>query len=169
MPAGSTYSTIATATLGSNQADYTFTSIPSTYTDLILIVNGQVSSNVTVSCQVNGDTGTNYSTTEIFGDGTVASSFRISNNAQIAVMGIGAQVVSGSQWVSTLHFQNYSNTTTNKTVLGRTSAVGTPGVNAIVGLWRSTSAINSIKILGYAGASGFTTGTTFTLYGIAAA
>lgn len=169
MAAGSTYTPIATTTLGSNAASYTFSSISGSYTDLILVINGQVSSNVTVACQVNGDTATNYSTTELFGDGTTASSFRSSTNAQIAVMGIGAQVVSGSQWVSTLHFQNYSNTTTYKTVLGRTSANGTPGVNAIVGLWRSTSAITSIKILGYAGASGFTTGTTFTLYGIAAA
>jgi hypothetical protein len=168
MAAGSTYEPIATNTLGSNTASYTFTSIPSTYTDLILIVNGQVSSNVTVACQINGDTATSYSTTELFGDGTTVSSFRNSNNAQIGVMGIGAQVVSGSQWVSTLHFQNYSNSTTYKTVLGRTSAT-TTGVNAIVGLWRSTSAITSIKILGYAGASGFTSGTTFTLYGIAAA
>jgi hypothetical protein len=166
--AGSTYEPIATTTLGSNAASYTFSSIAGTYTDLILVVNGQVSSNVTVACQVNGDTATNYSTTEIFSDGGTASSFRSSTNAQIAVMGIGAQVNSGSQWVSTLHFQNYSNSTTYKTVLGRTSATAT-GVNAIVGLWRSTSAITSIKILGYANASGFTTGTTFTLYGIAAA
>jgi len=167
MPAGVTYSTIATTTLGSNQANYTFTSIPSTYTDLILVVSGQVSSNVTTSFQVNSDTGNNYSLTEIFGDG-IASSFRSSNQASLAVMGIGAQINSGSQWVSTLHFQNYSNTTTNKTVLGRTSAAGT-GVNAIIGLWRSTSAINSIKFMGFGDASGFTTGTTFTLYGIAAA
>jgi hypothetical protein len=168
MPAGSTYSTIATTTLGSNQANYTFSSIPSTYTDLILVVAGQVSSNVSLAIQVNGDTGTNYSCTEIFGDGGTASSFRNSNNAQVTVASIGAQINSGSQWVSTLHFQNYSNTTTNKTILGRTSAAAT-GVNAIVGLYRSTSAINSIKFMGYAGASGFTTGTTFTLYGIASA
>jgi hypothetical protein len=168
MAAGSTYEPIATNTLGSNTASYTFTSIPSTYTDLILVVNGQVSSNVTVACQVNGDTATNYSTTELFGDATAVSCFTNSNNAQIGIMGIGAQINSGSQWVSTLHFQNYSNSTTYKSVLGRTSATAT-GVNAIVGLWRSTSAITSIKILGYANASGFTTGTTFTLYGIAAA
>lgn len=166
MPAGSTYSTIATHTLGSNQADYTFTSIPSTYTDLVLVINGQVSSSVTAICQFNGDTGSNYSTTELFGDGTTASSFRTS--LSLAIMGIGAQISSGSQFMSILNFQNYSNTTTFKTVIGRT-AQASLGTNAIVGLWRSTSAINSIKLLGYAGASGFTAGTTFTLYGIAAA
>jgi hypothetical protein len=168
MAAGGTYEPIATNTLGSNTASHTFTSIPSTYTDLILVVAGQVSSNVSIACQVNGDTGTNYSTLEMFGDASTASSFNNSSNAQITVASIGAQIGSGSQWVSTLHFQNYANTTTYKNILGRTSATST-GVNAIVGLWNSTSAITSIKILGYANASGFTTGTIFTLYGIAAA
>lgn len=165
--ATNTYVALDLKTATSAVSSITFTSIPSTYTDLVVVVSGQVSSNVTVACQVNGDTSTNYSTTEMFGDVTAASSFRSSTNAQIAVMGIGAQVVSGSEWVSTLNFQNYANTTTYKTILGRTSAAGT-GVNAIVGLWRSTSAISSITILGYAGASGFTTGTTFALYGIQA-
>lgn len=165
MPAGTTYSTIATTTLGSNQADYTFTSIPSTYTDLVLVINGQVSSSVTAVCQFNGST-SDYSTTEIFGDGTTASSFR--TTLSLAIMGIGAQISSGSQFTSILNFQNYSNTTTFKTVIGRTNQTSL-GVNAIVGLWRSTSAINSIKLLGYSGASGFTAGTTFTLYGITAA
>jgi hypothetical protein len=168
MAAGATYFPIATNTLGSNTASYTFTSIPSTYTDLILVVNGQVSSNVSIACQVNSDTGTNYSTIEMFGDASTASSFSNSSNAQITVASIGAQIGSGSQWVSTLHFQDYANTTTYKNILGRTSATST-GVNAIVGLWNSTSAITSIKFMGYAGSSGFTTGTTFTLYGIASA
>jgi hypothetical protein len=166
MPAGSTYSTIATTTLGSNAASYTFSSIPSTYTDLILIINGEVSSSVTTVCQFNGDTASNYSTTELFGDGTTASSFR--TTLSLAIMGIGAQTVSGYPFMSILNFQNYSNTTTYKTVLGRTNQANL-GVNTIAGLWRSTSAINSIKLLGYAGSSGFTAGTTFTLYGIASA
>lgn len=148
-------------------ANAEFTSIPQGYTDLIVVVTGQVSSNVSLACQVNGDTGNNYSVSELFGDGATASSFRNSNNAQITVGSIGAQINSGSQWVSTLHFQNYSNTSINKTILGRTSASGT-GVNAIAGLWRSNAAINSIKIMGYANASGFSSGTTFSLYGIKA-
>jgi hypothetical protein len=59
---------------------------------------------------------------------------------------------------------NYSNSTTYKTILGRSNAA-TSGTSAAVGLWRSTSAINSIEI----GTVSFTAGSTFSLYGIAAA
>jgi hypothetical protein len=41
-------------------------------------------------------------------------------------------------------------------------------VNAVVGLWRSTSAINTIKIYD-ASSYNFSSNSTFTLYGIASA
>jgi hypothetical protein len=43
MPAGSTYTPIATTTLGSAQADVTFNSF-SGYTDLVLVANVQLAS-----------------------------------------------------------------------------------------------------------------------------
>lgn len=165
--ATNTYVALDKITLGSNAASATFSSIPSTYTDLIVVISGKVSSNVTLACQINGDTGTNYSVTELYGDASSIGSARVSNNAQIGFASIVAQIASSNEWLSTLHFQGYSNTSILKTVLCRTSAPATI-VNAAVGLWRSTAAINSIKILGYAGASGFTAGTTFSLYGIKA-
>jgi hypothetical protein len=45
---------------------------------------------------------------------------------------------------------------------------GNTGVDSSVGLWRNTAAINSITILND-NATTFATGTTFNLYGIAAA
>jgi hypothetical protein len=61
---------------------------------------------------------------------------------------------------------NYSNTTTNKSVLGRAS---NPSANttACVGLWRNTAAITSVSVYGVG--ANFTVGSTFTLYGIKAA
>ena len=41
MAAGSTYTPIATTTLGSAQADVTFSSISGSYTDLVLIIGGK--------------------------------------------------------------------------------------------------------------------------------
>jgi len=139
MPAGSTYSTIATTTLGSAAADYTFTSIPSTYTDLVLIVNGSnTATDQGLVCQVGTgsiDTGSNYSSTYILGSGTSAVSGRSSNDSY-ALIGR----MDGNNSTSIVHFMNYSNTTTKKTILGR----GNDGSYVIqhVALWQGTTAIN---------------------------
>ena len=161
MAAGATYTPIATQTLGSS-GTVTFSSIPSTYTDLVLIVNGTfASSDDGFYIQLgNGsiDTGTNYSTTYIYGTGSSAASGRESNTTG---MQLGRAGTSNS--TSIISIQNYSNTTTYKTGLGRgnnpSSLVITP-----VGLWRSTSAVNILKVN-----ATFNAGSTFTLYGIASA
>jgi hypothetical protein len=50
MAAGATYTPIATYTVsGSSTLTYTFSSIPSTYTDLVLVVNGSSSRPVITS------------------------------------------------------------------------------------------------------------------------
>ena len=75
MAAGSTYTPIATTTLGSAATSYTFTSIPSTYTDLVLVGNLSSSSNTNISIRIYSDSGTNYSNTYLTGvNGTGASS-----------------------------------------------------------------------------------------------
>jgi hypothetical protein len=169
MAAGSTYTPIATYTSGSAFSNYTFTSIPSTYTDLILVGNfGTTSGGANIALQVgNGsiDTGSNYSFTFMAGDGSSASSGRASNQAQIYI-DYSAYASNSISATYIWQIQNYSNTTTNKTVLGRanTPSVGT---NACVGLWRSTSAIDRIKIDPQS--TTFLANSTFTLYGIQAA
>jgi hypothetical protein len=164
MPAGSTYTPIATTTLGSAQANYTFTSIPSTYTDLVLVTSGSISSSADRGLQfrVNGDTGTNYSWTYLDGDGSTASSGR-----QTGDTSGNAGLASTSTIVTSIaQFLNYSNTTTFKTVLSRGSNAGSR-VRASVNLWRNTSAITSITI--FDSAFNLNTGYTLTLYGIASA
>lgn len=166
MPAGSTYSTIATTTLSSTTSDYTFSSIPTTYTDLVLIINGNTSVNNDIYIQVgNGsvDTGSNYSYTLMYGDGTTPDSIRATNSSNMATGGIFGSGLNGTVIAQ---FQNYSNTTTNKTMLSRANSA--LYVQARVNLWRSTSAINTIKLFGQSGMT-FNSGTTFTLYGISAA
>ena len=61
---------------------------------------------------------------------------------------------------------NYSNTTTYKNMLARYNSIGVE-VMAYIGLYRQTAAITRLDIK--AGSTNFTTGTTFTLYGILAA
>jgi len=159
MAAGSTYTPIATTTLGSAAASYTFSSIPSTYTDLVLIINPN-SYVENMNYQFNGDTATNYSNTFLFGDGSTTYSTRGSNRTSIS------GTVSGGWEIVRYNIMNYSNTTTYKSVLNRMDdAASYVGTN--VGLWRSTAAINSIKI--NAGTGNLPSGLMATLYGIAAA
>ena len=156
-----TYTPIATATVTTAVSSYTFTSIPSTYTDLVLILSGTASGSSSILIQVgNGsiDTAANYSRTGMYGNGSSAASYIGSNENQITV-----DWFTSTQGNATIHFLNYSNTTTFKTVIERAGHSG--GTNSIVGLWRSTAAINQIVLSGLT----FATGSTFTLYGIKAA
>jgi hypothetical protein len=163
MPAGNTYEAIATTTLGSANDTVTFSSIPSTYTDLILVSNVIPTSSPYIFYRINSDSGSNYSRTQLIGNGTSASSGRFSNESY---MYVSTTTISGSSTFIS-QFQNYSNTTTNKTVLTRQSDAG-GNVSAIVSLWRSTAAINNIVVT-TTGYSTFAAGSTFSLYGIASA
>ena len=161
MAAGSTYTPLATTTLGSTATSYTFSSIPSTYTDLIVVISGKLTVDNNIAYQYNGDTGANYSRTRIYGTGSAAASTRSSGNAD-GIFSTGDGTVQ-STWTG--HIQNYANTTTYKTSLWRGSQ-DLP--SATVSLWRSTAAINAIKLYPTGGTT-WVVGTTFTLYGIAAA
>lgn len=158
----STYTPIATTTLGSAASSYTFSSIPSTYTDLVLIVNASSGAGISINCQLNGDTGSNYSYTGLYGNGSSAGSSRASNQTGAYLGYIGSTQI----YNVINHFMNYSNTTTYKTILNRKNQAD-QYVEADVALWRNTAAINSIKI--YPGSGNFDAGSTFTLYGIKAA
>jgi hypothetical protein len=162
MPAGSTYSTVATTTLGSAQASYTFSSIPGTYTDLVLIVSGSISAAQNIGVEFNGDSGSNYSFTRIYGDGSSAFSDRVSN---LVFSYLGIWGTTQSTLVASI--QNYANTTTFKTSLGRGNWAA-DYVSAYVSTWRNTAAITSMKVLP-AGANTLSSGTVLTLYGIASA
>jgi hypothetical protein len=163
MAAGSTYTPIATTTVsGTGTSSVSFSSF-SGYTDLILVINGSVGSNCGLQMKFNSDSGSNYSFTRITGDGSSASSDR-SSNASFMELGY---YLSSAQNMNVIQIMNYSNSTTYKTVLNRASAItANIGAQAYVELWRSTSAITSLAVT----ASGnYSNGTTFTLYGIAAA
>jgi hypothetical protein len=162
-----TYEAIATTTLGSAAASYTFTAIPDTFTDLVLVANCKNTTGATYGLllQYNGDTTTNYSTTLLWGNGTTASTFRYTTGYSAAFTGWA-----GSTNFSPLiiNIQNYANETTFKTTLSRSSDAG-DRVGTMVSLWRkSPEAINSIKIQ-FEPTTNIATGSTFTLYGIKAA
>ena len=167
MPAGSTYSTIATTTLGSAQTSVTFGSF-SGYTDLFCSYS-TLSTGVTadVMLQFNGDTGANYSVTILYGNGSAAGSYRTSSANELLIDFQGsAGTTSGVFNTGLLNIMNYSNSTTYKTMLVRGSS-GAIATETMVHLWRSTSAITQIDIAIVTGT--MAAGTQLTLYGIASA
>ena len=159
-----TYEPIATTTLGSATNTVTFSSIPGTYTDLILIVDAIRDTGTSDDHLVrfNGDTGNNYSRVYLYGDGSTASGGEQTNANAAYLIYLNSSV----RGVPQLHIMNYSNSTTYKTVLQRQNLPGT--VTAInCASWRSNSAITSITIT--TPANNFASTSTFTLYGIKAA
>lgn len=169
MPA--TYDCIATTTTNGSVSSVTFSSISGSYTDLYLVCDiayASLGANTGyVLYQVgNGsvDTGTNYSYTWIVGNGSTAVSGRGSGAPYIDGL---TQVTGTNRVILNISLQNYSNTTTNKTFLQRVNDAS-KNTLAVVGLWRSTSAINTIKVYDISNYN-FSSNSTFTLYGIKAA
>jgi hypothetical protein len=166
-----TYVALATQTLATAASSVTFNlSGISGYTDLVLVMNAlQTSPSVNQTRIRVGnssiDSGSNYSQTILYGNGTSALSTRASNQSFIDFDYMGAPGISGNPNIIVANFMNYSNTTTNKTILHR-SGQATTGTDAIVSLWRSTAVINLINVFTSSG-NNWTVGTTFNLYGIA--
>lgn len=168
----STYTPIATTTLGSSQATVTFNSF-SGYTDLVIIVSARNTSggggDTSLNMIVNSDSGANYSFTQLYGNGSAASSNRASNTNNYGGAG---RVVNGASTANyfaanVIQLNNYANTTTYKTFITRGNTAESYAYSS-VGLWRSTAAITSVTFSDGGGAN-FATGSTFTLYGIKAA
>jgi hypothetical protein len=164
-----TYEPIATTTLGSTSSSVVFSSIPQTYTDLVVVFTGKnttATDAMTFECDINGDGGNNYSSTYIdIGNGT--SGRGTGNNG----LYIGQMSKNGTAW-AVINFMDYSNTTTYKATISRWGVLSAPfpGAGTIAGLWRDTSAITQINFNRPAGEAGtFDVGCTFTLYGIKAA
>jgi hypothetical protein len=162
--ATNTYVALDKITTTGSVASVTFSSINQGYTDLVIVCNAGAVANSDLSFRVNGDTGSNYSTTNIYGTGTTAGSDRTTNATQGYCTYYGSIETLGSS-VHIVQFMNYSNTTTYKTVLARANNASR-GVDAVVNLWRNTSAITSITLIGQQ--QNIIAGSTFSLYGIKA-
>ena len=161
-----TYEPIATTTLGTANATITFSSIPSTYTDLRIIFNAKLTAtgSTTTSSNVrfNSDTGANYSYTYVCGNGSTGSSGAINTTSAYLIETPNVASIWG---LTTIDIFSYAGST-NKTALATCSADqnGSGILTRNVALWRSTSAINSVSLI--ASSSTWAVGTTATLYGI---
>jgi hypothetical protein len=157
-----TYDNIATTTLGTAASEIIFSSIPGTYTDLKIVFTFVPSAGTYASLQFNSDTGTNYSWTRLSGDGTTAAS---AFTATTSFIRGGVGITATSPIFFSADIFSYAGST-NKTAFTDTSndQNGTGRKDIVVGLWRNTAAITSIRIFPATGT--FSTGSTATLYGI---
>jgi hypothetical protein len=162
--ATNTYVALDETTVGTAVPSITFTSIPSGYTDLVLV--SSVKSNGTsndLRIVLNTSANANYSFTQLYGNGTSAFSNRGSSETNGYLGGVNA---SGGNFETVItQFQGYSNGTTFTTWLSRSNQAGSY-VNATVGLWRYVDVINSIEV--YIPSNNIAAGSTFSLYGIKA-
>jgi hypothetical protein len=131
---------------------------------LRVVIVGTCSASEYVGIRFNSDTGANYSRTALFGDGSSVTSNQTTNGTYVrddALFTNNSNVA-----MTAVDIFSYAGST-NKTLLvsGSGDKNGSGIVSRIVGLWRSTSAITSIKLYGVFGAN-FNSGTTATLYGI---
>jgi|694.fasta_scaffold98158_3 hypothetical protein len=160
----STYEPIATSTLSSTASIITFSSISGTYTDLVLVVSCLDNGASRTRLRLNGDSATNYSRINLVGNGVNPNSYSASNET-LFDLSVAAGTSSTNPTAQIISINNYSNTTTNKTILSRYS-LASGAVEAMVGLYRSTAAITSVS---YFTLGTMQIGTTATLYGIKAA
>ena len=164
MTAGSTYTPLATYTASGSSGVITFSSIPSTYTDLVMVSQYQVSANNYTNVTLNNDTGANYSLTYLSNSGGSPISGRQTNASNFSGM---YGYTGANNGMAVWNFMNYSNSTTYKTALSR-EWYGAPDLTeARALLWRATSPITIITLTRASG--NWSAGSTFTLYGIAAA
>jgi hypothetical protein len=168
---------IAKVSLGSDASSIEFTSIPATYTDLLVLGSlrlGRSATSSTVYMQVNGDTGTTkYSSRRLYGNtdtGTGSDSFSGANKSLLVGDVTASTATSNTFGSLEVYIPNYAGST-NKSA----SFTGTQETNAstayitiAASLWSDTSAITSIKIVSRV-ASNIRSGSSFFLYGISKA
>jgi len=173
-----TYEAIATTTVGSGgAANIEFTSIPQTYTDLLVKLSLRSTYSSGAATQqlymtFNGN-GSSYSARQLYGDGSSATSDTLSNSgAVISIVNTNADGVTASTFSSTdIYIPNYAGSTNKSTsadsVTENNGTAALAGLNA--GLWSNSAAITSIKFEPQTSVSAnWKQYSTATLYGIKA-
>jgi len=158
------YESIATVTVGAGGAStLTFSSIPSTYTHLQVRSLAKNSTTTNVWMRINSDTGANYATHYLNGDGSSASASNYINQGEGIFYGYNTGLQSSAAVLDLLDYANTNKFKTTRSLTGF-DANGSGQLYLWSGLWRSTAAVNSLTI--YSGGGTFTEYSSFALYGI---
>ena len=159
-----TYTALANITLGSSASSVTFSSIPATYRDLVLIESFQHTTTGSQSLMKFGDTSTNYSMVTMRGDGSAANSAAFSGEASLGTTPGNTNNTANVQLTCVRQIMDYSATDKHKTILQRFNDTSQHTI-AVAGRWANTSAITTIALSNLSG--NYAAGSSFALYGIA--
>lgn len=153
---------LANITLGSAQATVTFSSISQSYRDLywVIQINNSVSGSLTL--RLNGDSGANYSATNLGGNGS-AVSFNSNSTGTGLFVNYNSYPTGTFNFNAIINLMDYSATDKHKNGLIR--ANNTDNYTEIIAArWANTSAVTTAAFV--SGAGNFAIGSTFALYGI---
>jgi len=165
----STYTRISSNVLSSSVQTITFSSIPSTYTDLVLRISSRLDSNSnSLEITFNGNTSSVYrnvylnsngSTTETSTSGSTAINFTGSNpSPSTASTFSNVEVYIPNYQVATNKPFSTSGVTENNATLAK--------IEMNAGVFLSTAAITSISLYSGSGSAFMVAGSSFYLYGI---
>lgn len=149
---------ISTITLQESSTEVTFSSIPATYRDLILVIDGTPNGINPMDIDLNGDTtNANYFGVHAYNQGGTTTSFT-TNETYIGVN----YYSSNGQTNVIVQFQDYSATDKHKSYITRSNGAGNWIAMSAIN-WTNTDAITSIAINLRGGS--FAAGDTFSLFG----
>jgi hypothetical protein len=154
-----TYVALATTTLTSATTTITLSSIPSTFRDLVLIVNYGAVNGTQLGLRFNGDTGSNY--TRVYGEYIYSSVGQAADTGNYGYVG----AYDGGPATLICHIMDYATTDKHKTFLARGDSSTAVKMTAL--RWANTAAITSISVSTPANPVDMPIGTTINLYGIA--
>jgi hypothetical protein len=163
-PVTTSYESIATVTVGGGgAATVDFTSIPSTYTHLQIRGIAYCNSGVSLRLRINSDSGSNYSTHYLNGNGSSTGAGGAASQTSMFAGSAGNTAnIFGGNVIDILEYTSTSKYKTIRTLSGIDSNGG-GFVQFMSGAWLNTSAITSIAIYGESDLNQYS---SFALYGI---
>jgi hypothetical protein len=169
-----TYTLISSNTLASSTSTVTFSSIPSTYTDLCIRGSVRLASAVQIGTfymRINASTST-YSWTRLRGNGATASSSEGTTGTEIQIgLQTGASATANTFGSFELYIPNYAGSTNKPfssfaVAENNSATAGQSGIETFAELWSTTSAITSLTFSDYGTPDNMLSGSSFYLYGI---
>ena len=167
-----TYILLSSFVASGGETSVTFSSISQSYNDLVLRGSARDAAGAgtvqALRLQINSDTNTNYSNTQILATGTSSSSSRSSNQTTTYLGSMNQNGATANNFSSIeIYIPAYTNTN-NKPLstfqVAEDNSNSGDQTGAIAGYYRTSSAISSLQL--QPNGSSFAAGSSFYLYGI---